>query len=185
MPLKRLSDIFLAVVMLALVVWFFPIVALMIKRDSAGPIFFKQERVGKNEKLFYCIKLRTMHVGTKNLGTHEVSSTAITNFGRVLRRVKLDELPQLWNVLRGEMSFVGPRPSLPTQTKILSERNKRGIMTVIPGISGLAQIHYVNMSQPRRLASYDALYMRRASFCMDMYIVFNTILMSLKRIHQG
>lgn len=179
MLLKRLTDFALAVVLFALLVWFVPLVAILIKRDSAGPVFFKQTRVGQNNALFDCIKLRTMQVGTQGVGTHEVGADSITNFGRFLRRTKLDELPQIWNVLRGEMSFVGPRPCLPTQAKVLEERRKRGVMAAKPGVSGLAQIHNVDMSRPRLLAAHDALYMRRMSFCLDVYIALKTVTVSL------
>jgi O-antigen biosynthesis protein WbqP len=184
MLLKRLTDVTIAVFLFCLLVWFIPLIAILVKRDSAGPIFFKQIRVGQNGMLFDCIKLRSMKVGTQGMATHEISAESITKFGRLLRRTKFDEMPQIWNVLRGEMSFVGPRPSLPTQTKVLSERHKYGVMAVKPGISGLAQIHNIDMSNPRKLAAYDALYIKRASICLDIYIAAMTVALSFTTVRK-
>jgi len=181
MFLKRMIDLSVAGLTLALLIWLLPIVAFFIKRDSLGPIFVRQNRVGKDGKIFKCIKLRTMHIGTQNIGTHEINANAITGAGRILRRIKFDELPQLWNVLNGEMSLVGPRPCLPVQTDVIAARDKYGVATLLPGISGLAQINCIDMSQPRKLAAYDALYIRHASLCLDLYIIGVTILMSIRR----
>ena len=105
--------------------------------DSGSPLFF-QQRVGKNQKLFTLIKFRTMSIQTESVGTHLVDSTSITGFGRFLRKTKFDELPQLFNVLLGTMSLVGPRPCLPNQVELVEERQKRGVFNVRPGITGLA-----------------------------------------------
>lgn len=182
---KRLIDFFVAGTTLALLVWFLPVVAFFIKRDSVGPVFLRQQRVGKDGQIFKCMKLRTMYLGTENLGTHEISVQAVTGVGRILRRLKFDELPQIWNVLMGDMSLVGPRPSLPGQTEVIAAREKNGTALLLPGISGLAQINYVDMSTPRKLAAYDALYLRNASVCMDIYIIGVTIMLSLRRVRKG
>lgn len=123
--------------------------------ETSSPIFV-QERVGQNGRPFNILKFRTMPVETPNVPTHKLHKTEITSLGKLLRKTKLDEFPQLLNVLRGEMSLVGPRPSLPTQSELITERNLRGVLNVKPGITGLAQIHEVDMSDPVALAEIDA-----------------------------
>jgi len=122
--------------------------------DTGSPIFI-QERVGKNQKAFKLIKFRTMVVDTKSVASHLASMSSITKFGSFLRKTKIDELPQLINVLKGEMSLVGPRPNLFNQTELISEREKRGVYDVLPGITGLAQVNTIDMSTPQLLAETD------------------------------
>ena len=122
--------------------------------DSGSP-FFKQRRLGINQKPFILIKFRTMDKDTISIATHLVSSDSIRPFGRFLRRTKLDELPQLWNVLRGDMSLVGPRPNLPNQLELINAREMLGVFSVRPGITGLAQINNIDMSEPSLLAETD------------------------------
>lgn len=123
--------------------------------DTGSPIFV-QERVGKNKKPFNLLKFRTMTVGTKSVASHLASASSITKFGAFLRKTKLDELPQLINVLKGDMSLVGARPNLFNQTELIAEREKRGVYNYTPGITGLGQINQVDMSTPKKLAEYDA-----------------------------
>ncbi|MFU0507858.1 sugar transferase [Pseudaminobacter sp. NGMCC 1.201702] len=151
------------------------VLVLKIRCQSDGPGIFSQDRIGQNGKLFRCYKLRTMQTGTPDVPTHHASITQITPLGIYLRKTKLDELPQLWNVLRGEMSFVGPRPSLPTQSVLIKEREKRGVLSLRPGITGLAQINSIDMSDPVLLAEKDAEYLRDRSFGLDLQILFRTI----------
>lgn len=132
--------------------------ALAVRVTSPGPGLFAQVRVGRYEHPFLCYKLRTMSQGTVSVGTHEVSASAVTPLGRILRRVKLDELPQLWNVLKGEMSLVGPRPGLPVQQALLEARRARDVFVVRPGVTGPGQVAGVDMSEPERLAELDASY---------------------------
>lgn len=122
--------------------------------DTGSPIF-RQVRVGRHQKPFILIKFRTMKVNTASVATHLASSASITRFGRFLRKSKLDELPQLWNVLKGEMSLVGPRPGLFNQSELTEERAKRGVFAVRPGITGLAQVSEIDMSTPALLAETD------------------------------
>lgn len=122
--------------------------------DTGSPLF-RQERVGRNQAPFTLIKFRTMRPGTASVASHLADTSAITPFGRFLRKTKLDELPQLWNVLRGEMSLVGPRPGLFNQTELLQEREKLNIFAARPGITGLAQVNNIDMSTPRLLAETD------------------------------
>jgi len=143
--------------------------------DTGSPLFF-QQRVGRDQKLFTLIKFRTMPVNTASVGTHLIDQTKITKLGSVLRKSKLDELPQLLNVLTGKMSFVGPRPCLPTQKRLVVERSQRGVFKVCPGITGLAQIHNVDMSTPRKLARYDALMIKSMSLRLYLGLITQTIL---------
>jgi len=123
--------------------------------DTGSPIF-RQERAGRNMKSFSLFKFRTMSRDTVSVASHLASSSAITSFGCFLRRTKLDELPQLWNVLKGDMSLVGPRPNLFNQEELIKARNLLGIYDVRPGITGLAQIKDIDMSTPELLAKTDA-----------------------------
>ncbi|GMM69658.1 sugar transferase [Alteromonas sp. MTD1] len=122
--------------------------------DTGSPIF-KQKRVGRYKKPFTLVKFRTMNVDTASVASHLASSSSITKFGHFLRKTKLDELPQLWNVLKGEMSLVGPRPGLFNQEELTQERGERGVYSVRPGITGLAQINEIDMSTPKLLAETD------------------------------
>ncbi|MFG3451519.1 sugar transferase [Stutzerimonas stutzeri] len=122
--------------------------------DTGSPIF-RQVRVGRHQKPFTLVKFRTMKVDTVSVATHLASSASITRFGHFLRKTKLDELPQLWNVLKGEMSLVGPRPGLFNQEELTEERAKRGVFDVRPGITGLAQVNEIDMSTPALLAETD------------------------------
>jgi lipopolysaccharide/colanic/teichoic acid biosynthesis glycosyltransferase len=112
--------------------------------------------VGKSKKPFNLVKFRSMHVNAPSVATHLASASSITPFGRFLRKSKLDELPQLWNVFVGDMSLVGPRPNLFNQEELINERDSRGVYSIRPGITGLAQINKIDMSTPQLLAETDA-----------------------------
>ncbi|MBX2807049.1 MAG: sugar transferase [Cellvibrionaceae bacterium] len=171
----RIVDISLALIGLTL---FSPVmVAIYIIGifDTGSPLFI-QPRVGKHQRLFKLIKFRTMKVGTRQTGTHLAKSRDITRFGHFLRKSKLDELPQLLNVLLGTMSLVGPRPGLPIQEKLLQERLKRNVLSVHPGITGLAQIHKVDMSTPRKLSRYDQLMIKNFSLCLYKQMIIQTLI---------
>lgn len=123
--------------------------------DTGSPIF-RQKRVGKNQKPFTLYKFRTMNKNAKSVATHFASQSDVTKFGSFLRKTKLDELPQLMNVLKGDMSLVGPRPCLFSQEELISEREKWGVYNFKPGITGLAQINEIDMSTPVKLSEFDA-----------------------------
>jgi O-antigen biosynthesis protein WbqP len=123
--------------------------------DTRSPIF-RQERVGKRMKQFNLVKFRSMYLNAPSVATHLASTSSITPFGRFLRKSKLDELPQLWNVFVGDMSLVGPRPNLFNQEELIKERDLRGVYSVRPGITGLAQINKIDMSTPQLLAETDS-----------------------------
>ncbi|MFM2588596.1 sugar transferase [Vibrio sp. TBV020] len=122
--------------------------------DTGAPVF-RQVRVGRDQQPFTLVKFRTMPIETKSVATHLVGASSVTKLGAFLRKTKLDELPQLWNVLKGEMSLVGPRPCLFNQEELISERESRGVFNVRPGITGLAQVNEIDMSTPKTLAEWD------------------------------
>lgn len=173
--MKRFLDLAAALLGLVIAGPVIGILVLLIRRESPGPGIFRQERVGRNEQPFICYKLRTMAADAPNLPTHMSSASQITKLGKFLRRTKLDEIPQLWNIVKGEMSFVGPRPCLPAQTELIEERRARGIFALRPGITGLAQIQNIDMSDPVRLADKDAEYLKTRSIGMDIWIGYRTV----------
>jgi O-antigen biosynthesis protein WbqP len=122
--------------------------------DTGSPIFI-QERVGRNKKPFKLIKFRTMSIETKSVASHLANNASITKLGNFLRKTKIDELPQLINVLKGEMSLVGPRPNLFNQEELIKERDTLGVYDVLPGVTGLAQVQNIDMSTPELLAKTD------------------------------
>jgi O-antigen biosynthesis protein WbqP len=143
--------------------------------DTGSPLF-RQERVGLNQTPFNLLKFRSMHVNTKAVATHLVQVNAITKWGSFLRKSKLDELPQLFNVLKGDMSFVGPRPNLFNQSELIEERSKRGVYAIRPGITGLAQINKIDMSTPKLLAETDAQMIQSFSIVKYFYYIIVTVL---------
>ncbi|EOX1815306.1 sugar transferase [Vibrio cholerae] len=150
----RLLD-FLAAFFGLLFLWPILVVVTLIGFFDTGSPIFIQERVGRNKKPFKLIKFRTMSVDTQSVASHLASTSSITKFGAFLRKTKLDELPQLINVLKGEMSLVGPRPNLFNQEELIAERDALGVYDVLPGITGLAQIQNIDMSTTRLLAQTD------------------------------
>ena len=171
---KRLLDLLLSILLLVPAAALTVIVGILIKLDSAGPVLFRQQRVGRFGKSFVCYKLRTMSQMAPQAASHEVSSSYVTRLGKFLRLSKIDELPQLWNVLVGEMSFVGPRPCLPMQAKLVDLRLRNRVLDVRPGITGLAQVKGLDMSDPEKLTKADMDYVSRLSFALDMRILWHT-----------
>lgn len=142
--------------------------------DTGAPLF-RQVRVGQHQKRFVLVKFRTMRFDTASVATHLADATAVTPFGQFLRRTKLDELPQLWNVLRGEMSLVGPRPCLLNQEELIAERAARGVFNARPGITGLAQLQGIDMSTPELLALTDAEMLRKLNLMIYFKFIFLTL----------
>ena len=142
--------------------------------ENGSPLFI-QKRVGYNFKSFLLIKFRTMPVGVRSAGTHLIKDIQLSSFGYFLRRTKIDEIPQLFNVLCGNMSLVGPRPCLFNQRKLISERKRRGVFKVRPGITGLAQVSGINMKTPTLLAKTDQKMIRDMSLYNYFYYIFKTI----------
>ena len=143
--------------------------------DTGSPLFF-QKRVGRFQRPFVLVKFRTMKPGVTAVATHLADPEAITKTGAILRRTKLDELPQLWNVLLGDMSLVGPRPCLLSQSELIAERAKRNVFDVRPGITGLAQIQGIDMSTPALLAEIDAQLLSNLTVTTYFRYIFSTFL---------
>lgn len=181
--LKRLIDILLSLFGLVLISIPLIVIAIMIKIDSKGPVFFKQVRVGANDGRFTILKFRTMYVETpSDSPTHllENADAYITKIGKILRKTSLDELPQIFNIIKGDMSIVGPRPSLPNQFDLNNLRNINGSSKLKPGLTGLAQIRGRDELPIPIKASFDEEYASKISFLFDTYIFFATFISVLR-----
>jgi O-antigen biosynthesis protein WbqP len=174
--MKRTFDFAVSALGLIVLMPVMLIIAYFVSRSSRGGVLFVQARVGKSEKLFQCYKFRTMAYGAPIAGSHEVAESWITSTGRRLRSAKLDELPQLFNVLRGDMSLVGPRPCLPNQMDVITARRLRNVFSIRPGITGTAQLASIDMSTPDRLADADSQYIENQTFIGDLRILVATVL---------
>ncbi|MCX4028826.1 sugar transferase [Endozoicomonas sp. SM1973] len=170
----RATD-FLAALIGLLLLWPVLLVVTIIGYFDTGKPIFVQRRIGKNSCTFTLIKFRTMYPQTASVGTHLVNASAVTRFGTFLRKTKLDELPQLINVLLGQMSLVGARPCLPNQQVLIEERDKRGVYNYRPGITGLAQVNNIDMSTPKKLAKIDALMLKHLNLCLYFILIVKTV----------
>lgn len=179
--IKRMLDLCLSVTLLILLAPLFLIVYAAIRRDGDGAVLFRQERVGRYGKPFTIYKFRTMSTEAPNVPSAQAGERYLTATGRILRCTSLDELPQLFNVLKGDMSFVGPRPVIPCEVELLTLRRQYGADRVLPGITGLAQILGRDDVTPARKAEYDGEYARRCSFWLDMRIFLASVSAVLKR----
>lgn len=171
----RLLDVLFAGIGLLMLSPLLAILLVLTFWDTGKPLLF-QERVGRQLKPFLLIKFRTMRLDTPHVASHMTSSAAITPLGRILRRTKLDELPQFWNVLLGHMSLVGPRPSLYNQYEIIQARIINGVYAARPGITGLAQINRIDMSTPDLLAKIDAHMIRELTIVSYFKYIFLTLI---------
>ncbi len=187
---KRAFDIFCS--FLAIILFALPmlIVAIAIKCDSKGPVLFKQQRVGKNKKLFKMVKFRSMYIDTDpNAPTHLLTDAKshITKVGKFIRKTSLDELPQLFNIFAGQMSFVGPRPALWNQDDLIAERDKYFANNVKPGLTGLAQISGRDALEIPDKARYDGKYVEKREFFYDIGLIFRTfgVVFSRKGVVEG
>lgn len=181
--MKRFFDFTVSLILILFLLPVFLIIALVVLIDSGAPVIFKQYRVGKDNKLFYIYKFRTMKVNTRNTATEDLTEadSVITKSGRILRKTSLDELPQLFNVLSGEMSFVGPRPLIPEEKEIRRIRKELGVYSVRPGITGLAQVNGRDMLGAKEKALFDKEYVDKQSILLDIKIMFKTVMVVLKR----
>lgn len=180
---KRLIDVILSFCGLIVLSPVLLLITVAVKLDSKGPAIFVQQRVGIHKKAFNLYKFRTMYVTCpQNTPTHQLvgAENYITRVGGVLRKLSLDELPQLWNILKGDMAIIGPRPALFNQTDLLDERDKYGANDVRPGLTGYAQINGRDELPIDVKAGLDGEYVRKMSFWMDVKIFFGTILSVLK-----
>ncbi|WP_166837725.1 sugar transferase [Rheinheimera pleomorphica] len=172
--LIRLLDIIFALCGLVLGFPLLVILTLIGLFDTGSPIF-RQVRVGRHKRPFTLVKFRTMQPDTAHVASHLASSSAITPFGGFLRKTKLDELPQLWNVLWGDMSLVGPRPCLFNQQELIAEREQRGVLNARPGITGLAQVNEIDMSTPVLLAETDAKMLQQLNLANYFKYILQTV----------
>jgi O-antigen biosynthesis protein WbqP len=172
---KRIFDFTIALIGIVALSPIILVALLAIRLGSRGSPVFAQLRLGRGEHTFVCYKMRTMYRNAGNLPTHQIAASKITPLGNFLRRTKLDELPQLFNVVRGDMSLVGPRPCLPIQTDLIDARRQTCAFAVLPGITGLAQIAGVDMSDPIKLAKIDGDYVHNRTFAIDMRILISTL----------
>ena len=171
----RILDFFLASLAFLIFSPILVFIFLIIYFENKSPLFF-QKRVGKNMNQFTLIKFRTMAKGTKSCATHLVENSKITKLGKLLRKTKLDELPQLLNVIKGDMSLVGPRPCLPSQFELIDIRKTYNIYDYLPGITGLAQIKGIDMSNPTLLSQIDSKMMKNLNLYKYFYYLINTFL---------
>lgn len=183
-PVKRILDVVVAALALVMLSPLWLLIAALIRADTAGPIIFRQRRIGRYGEPFQVWKFRTMVVGTPDLPSDAISGelrmTHTTRVGRILRRLTLDEIPQFVNVLRGDMSLVGPRPALYNQDELIRMRQERGIDRVRPGMTGLAQVEGRDAITLAEKVAYDEAYMRSLSPVTDLRCVAKTVIIILR-----
>lgn len=180
---KRFYDLFLSFIALILLSPLFILIVFVIKIDSKGPILFKQKRIGRNKKHFYILKFRTMRIDTpKDTPTHLLENPEkwITKMGKLLRKTSLDELPQIINILMGDMSIIGPRPALWNQYDLIDERDKYGVHRLYPGLTGYAQINGRDELPIKEKAKLDGYYVNHMSLWLDIKIFIRTIISIFK-----
>lgn len=180
--MQRFFDFLISLVLLILLSPIFLIVAILIKLNSKGPVFFVQDRIGKNNDIFKLYKFRTMKVGTPNLATDKLGNAQsyLTAVGKALRKTSLDELPQLINIIKGDMTFVGPRPALYNQYNLKELRTKAGVHVLLPGITGWAQINGRDHNDDAQKTELDRYYLEHKSFILDIKIVVMTVFKVLR-----
>ena len=183
MSAKRMFDLVFALLLAVLLLIPLLLLALLVRLTSPGPVLYWSDRVGRNNRIFKMPKFRSMRVGTPALATHLLSSpdAYLTPIGSFLRKSSLDELPQLWSILTGAMSFVGPRPALFNQHDLVALRTQCGVHVLVPGLTGWAQINGRDELPIPQKVAFDRAYLERQSFCFDMHIMLLTALKVLKR----
>ena len=181
--MKRIFDFISSLFAIIILSPIFLILMIIIKLTSEGPIFFKQRRIGKDNKEFKILKFRTMRIDTPNVATHllENPEQYITSIGKLMRKTSLDELPQLFNILKGEMSFVGPRPALYNQYDLIEMRTKEGVSKIIPGLTGWAQINGRDEIPLEEKVRLDKEYLEIRGFWLDIKIIFKTVISVIKK----
>jgi O-antigen biosynthesis protein WbqP len=184
LKIKRFADFILSCIGMIILLPIFVTIIFAIKIDSPGPILFRQKRIGKQKSCFYILKFRTMKINTpKDIPTHLLKNPEqwITKVGKFLRKTSLDELPQIINILKGEMSIIGPRPALWNQYDLIEKRDKYGANNVPVGLTGWAQINGRDKLEIDAKAKLDGVYVKKFGFAMDVKCFFGTILNILKR----
>lgn len=181
--MKRLFDISLSLAMIFIMLFLILTIAILIIITSNGPILFWSNRVGKNNILFKMPKFRTMYLSTPVVATHLLKnpSTSLTPIGSFLRKTSLDELPQLWSILVGNMSFVGPRPALFNQYDLIKLRTSKGVHDLVPGLTGWAQVNGRDDLSIVKKVNFDAVYLKKKSFIFDLKILYLTFIKIIRR----
>ena len=174
---KRVFDVMVALPLLVLLLPLLLTLALLTKVTSKGPVIYWSDRVGRNNRIFRMPKFRSMRIDTPNLPTHLLSDSAVylTPIGSFLRRTSFDELPQLWSILKGDLSFVGPRPALFNQDDLVALRTERGIHILVPGLTGWAQVNGRDELPIPVKVQFDFEYLKRQSLQFDLAIICMTI----------
>lgn len=178
--IKRVMDLVISVILLLILLIPFGVVAIAIKLEDGGPVFFKQKRVGKNQKLFDIYKFRSMKTNREELKSDMTHEQMVTKVGKFLRKTSIDELPQLINILKGEMSFIGPRPWIPEYYEWFTDEQKKR-SDVLPGISGLAQAKGRNKINIFKKIDYDLEYVRNVSLWLDIKCIWLTVITVFKK----
>lgn len=179
LKVKRFFDIVLSLIALIILSPLIIIVSILIKSTSKGPIIFSQNRIGKDEKLFKVYKFRSMYVeAPKSTATGELENPDlhITKIGKIIRITSIDEIPQLINVLKGDMSLIGPRPIIPEEIEVYDLRKKHKVYAIRPGITGLAQVNGRDFLNPERKVIFDSEYLNKISLKLDTYIILKSII---------
>jgi O-antigen biosynthesis protein WbqP len=181
--MKRLFDLLLALLVACILIIPIIITAIVIKLTSKGPALYWSDRVGKDNQLFKMPKYRSMNIDTPAVATHLLADpkSVLTPIGNFLRRSSMDELPQLWSILKGDMSFVGPRPALFNQDDLIELRTKQGVDKLLPGLTGLAQVNGRDELPIQQKVAFDVEYLKYQSFCFDIKILWLTFLKVLQR----
>ena len=179
--LKRTIDILLSITLLIVLLPLFSVIAIIIYLQDQGPAIFKQTRIGREGQEFTFLKFRSMPVATPNLESHEVAKLTITPFGKILRRTNLDELPQFFNVLKGDMSFIGPRPPIPSQVNLIELRRQNGSLSLRPGLTGWAQVNSFDGMPESEKARLDGEYAQQFSLLLDLLILIRTVIYFTKK----
>lgn len=180
---KKLIDVGLGVLLSTMTLPIVLILIVLIKLESRGPGIFKQKRIGLHSDEFIIYKLRSMHENQTETNTYftSVNDSRITRVGRIIRKTSLDELPQLWNLAKGEMSLIGPRPNVPAQISLYSEHEWRLRNSIRPGITGLSQATFRSQGTESMRKKLDLFYVRKMSFCLDIVIVYRTFMILVKK----
>ncbi len=181
--MKRIFDLLLSAIAVLMLVLPCTVVALMVKLTSPGPVLYWSDRVGRNNRIFKMPKFRSMRVGTPAVATHLLSDprSHLTPVGGFLRKSSLDELPQLWSIIRGDMSFVGPRPALYNQDDLIALRTQQNVHTLLPGLTGWAQINGRDELPIPQKVALDREYLMRRSLAFDIKIIFLTVMRVIMR----
>lgn len=181
--MKRIFDLLLSAIAVLMLVLPCTVVALMVKLTSPGPVLYWSDRVGRNNRIFKMPKFRSMRVGTPAVATHLLSDprSHLTPVGGFLRKSSLDELPQLWSIIRGNMSFVGPRPALYNQDDLIALRTQQNVHTLLPGLTGWAQINGRDELPIPQKVALDREYLMRRSLAFDIKIIFLTVMRVIMR----